>query len=59
MMQAVLDTHGLTLAYGRFLALRDVSLQLMPGQRDGVIGPNGAGKTTLLKLLTGTLRATS
>ncbi len=55
----LLRTEGLTLAYGRFIAVRDVSLQLERGRRYGVLGPNGAGKTSLLNLLTGTLRATA
>ena len=32
-------------------ALRDVDLQVEPGEAFGIIGPNGAGKTTILKLL--------
>ncbi len=36
---------------GRFLAMDDVSFDVMPGEALGVIGHNGAGKSTLLKLI--------
>ena len=40
-------------------ALRDVSLDLMPGELTLVIGPSGCGKTTLLAVLSGLLPPTA
>lgn len=58
-MTSVLRTEGLSLSYGRFTAVNNVSLTLDQGRRYGVLGPNGAGKTSLLNLLTGTRPATA
>ena len=41
------------LTFEEFLALKDITLQVKPGEAWGIIGDNGAGKSTLLKLVCG------
>ncbi len=52
----MLSAEGLRHAFGRVVALDDVSFTLAPGQTLVIFGPNGAGKTTLLKVLAGLIR---
>ena len=51
---ALLETRGLTKAFGALTAVDGVGLGIAAGSLHSVIGPNGAGKTTLFNLLTGT-----
>jgi branched-chain amino acid transport system ATP-binding protein len=39
--------------------VREVTLEVLPGERKAIIGPNGAGKTTLFNLITGVFPASS
>ncbi|HET9580440.1 MAG TPA: ATP-binding cassette domain-containing protein [Usitatibacter sp.] len=48
-----LSARGVTVRFGDVLALRDVDLDIRPGDRIGVLGANGAGKSTLLRALHG------
>jgi len=56
---ALLETRGLTKAFGGLVAVKDVNLKVEPGQILGLIGPNGAGKTTLFNLVSGFIKPTS
>jgi urea transport system ATP-binding protein len=49
----------LSVAYGETLILRDVALEVRPGEVVCLMGRNGVGKTTLLKSIMGLLRPRS
>lgn len=50
---AALACEGLTIRYGDFTALADVSLAFQPGRIHAVCGQNGAGKTTFARACAG------
>ena len=52
-------TERVTCRFGQLTAVRDVSIQIWPGEIVGLIGANGAGKTTLIRMLLGLVPATS
>jgi len=41
-----------TLGYGDRIVLRDIDLEVKPGEMVGIIGPNGCGKSTLIRGIT-------
>ena len=49
MEDIILQTHGISVKYGNFLALDDVNISLKHKHIYGFIGENGAGKTTLMR----------
>ena len=55
-MSALIETVGVTKAYGDFVALDGVTLSVADGETVAIVGPNGAGKTTLVNVLTGLLK---
>jgi simple sugar transport system ATP-binding protein len=49
----LLELNNVTMYFGSVIALRDVSLRVMPGSVHCLLGDNGAGKSTLIKILSG------
>lgn len=56
MAAVALLVDGLTVQFGSFRAINDLSLAIDYGEVRAVIGPNGAGKTTLLDVISGITR---
>lgn len=53
----MIEIKGLYKAYGKFVALNHLDLEIEKGELFGFVGPNGAGKTTTMRILSGLLRA--
>lgn len=58
-MSSAITVSGLRKAYGSFVAVDNVDLQVESGEVFAFLGPNGAGKTTTIDILTGAQRRTS
>src|SRR6201986_4472574 len=49
--ELVFDVSGLSVSYGAFRAVRDVTLPIRRNEITALIGPSGCGKTTVLRCL--------
>jgi branched-chain amino acid transport system ATP-binding protein len=54
-----LRLRGVGRRFGGLHAVRDVNMDVTPGERRAILGPNGAGKTTLFNVIAGDFPATS
>ncbi|MFB9947213.1 ribosome-associated ATPase/putative transporter RbbA [Rhizobium puerariae] len=54
-----IEAEDLTMRFGDFTAVDDVSFRIRRGEIFGFLGSNGCGKTTTMKMLTGLLPASS
>lgn len=52
----ILKVEKLTKRFGSFVAVNEISFEVMRGELFGFIGANGAGKTTAMRMITGLLR---
>src|SRR5438132_6926702 len=49
----VIEAQDVTIRFGTFIAVSQVSLTVGSGEVFGLLGPNGSGKTTLIRALCG------
>lgn len=55
----MISINSLTVAYGGFTLLDDISFHISENDKIGLVGKNGAGKSTILKLVCGLQKPTS
>ncbi|WP_251711744.1 ABC transporter ATP-binding protein [Lactococcus ileimucosae] len=55
-MQKIVEIKNLQKNFGKFQALKDVTLDVNAGEVLGYIGPNGSGKSTTLRVLLGIIK---
>jgi D-xylose transport system ATP-binding protein len=53
MSEYLLEMRGISKSFGAVRALKNVNLQVFPGEMHALCGGNGAGKSTLMKVLDG------
>jgi ribose transport system ATP-binding protein len=52
-MMPVLEVRNISKSFSGVMALRELNLQVFPGQVTAITGENGAGKSTLMKIISG------
>jgi ABC-2 type transport system ATP-binding protein len=55
----IIDCSGVSMKFGKIVALDGIDVKIDYGENYGLLGPNGAGKTTLIRILCGLMKPTS
>lgn len=55
-MQKIVEIKNLQKNFGKFQALKNVTLDVNAGEVLGYIGPNGSGKSTTIRVLLGIIK---
>ncbi|NIG56587.1 ABC transporter ATP-binding protein [Chitinophaga sp. Cy-1792] len=55
----ILDVDHISVFYGQFQAVKEVTFDVRPGEIFGLLGPNGAGKTSTLSAIEGLIKPTA
>ncbi len=54
----MIEVEHVSMSFGSFRAVDDISFSIRTGEIVGLLGPNGAGKTTTMRMITGYLEPT-
>jgi branched-chain amino acid transport system ATP-binding protein len=58
MSTPILEVENVSMRFGNFVALNEVSVSFQPGKLTAIIGPNGAGKSTFFNVVSGAFAPT-
>ncbi len=58
MSEPIISLRKLHIAFGQKDVIKDLDLDVMPGETLAIIGPSGSGKSTILRVLIGLLKPT-